>query len=392
MIPVNKVQPVTSPPAVSRMLNYAEQNGRTANNLVSLVRGEPDFRTPDHICQALFQAIDAGYTHYPVVNGYPKLRQAVADRLTADYGLAFDPEDEILITSGGTAGMYIALRTIISPGDEVLVPDPIYDPYPNQVRVVGGVPVMVKAERRGDHFTLTAEALKAALTSRTKAIILNTPWNPTGSVLSENELLEIGTFAVAHGLIIIIDEIYEKLVYGDSRHHSLVGLSPDFRNHVITVNSFSKTYAMTGWRLGYNLANPAFTKTMMMYYQHFSRGSASFVQQAGIRALNGPQDCVSAMVAAYTERRALLAKLIGQISDVSCLIPEGSLFCLVDARQFEMSSEALAQYLVRDWGLLTVPGAYYGPSLEGYLRLSFSYAGEDIQRGIDLLADGLKAL
>lgn len=388
----SKVHPEVSSPAVSRMLTYADKHGRNGQNLVSLVRGEPDFITPEHICRAMWEAIEAGYTHYPVINGYRDLRRAVAERLKADHALDVDPEQEVLITSGGTAGMYIALQAVIEAGDEVLLPDPIYDPYPNQVRVLGGVPVFVRAEEQDGHFSLTREALERAVTPRTRALILNTPWNPTGSVLNSTELSSIGAFAVEHGLVIIVDEIYEKLVYGDHKHVCLAALAEAYRDHVITVNSFSKTYAMTGWRLGYNFARPKFVRAMHLYYQHFSRGSAAFVQQAGIEALNGPQDCVSEMVAAYSARRQLMVDLISEINGINCLAPEGSLFCLVDARATGYSSEALAQYLVRDWGLLTVPGSYYGASLEGYLRLSFSYAEDDIERGIDLLRKGIQAI
>lgn len=392
MTPGMKALPDVSSPAVSRMKSYAEQHGPGPHKLVSLVRGEPDFPTPAHISQALWEAIEAGYTHYPPVNGYRELRQAVANRIEADYGLHIDPDSEILITSGATAGMYIALQAVIEAGDEVLLPDPIYDPYPNQVRVLGGVPVSVPAQDDGTHFTLTRAALEETVTPRTRALILNTPWNPTGSVLSESKLLDIGAFAVEHGLVIIVDEIYEKLVYDDHTHHPLVALSEAFRDHVITINSFSKTYAMTGWRLGYNLANSRLTQAMHLYYQHFSRGSAAFVQRAGIEALNGPQDCVAEMVAAYGERCQLMVDLIREIDGITCVAPQGGLFCLVDVKNTGYASEELAHYLVREWGLLTVPGSYYGPALEGYLRLSFSYSAEDIERGINILADGLRGM
>ena len=392
MTPRNKALPNFVAPAVSRMKQYAAQYGPEATELTSLLRGEPDFPTPQHIAEALWAAVQAGYTHYPVIRGYDELREAVATRLSADYKLQFDPEREVLITSGATAGMYLALQAIVTSGDEVLLPQPIYDVYLNQVLAAGGVPVSVAAEHSGARFTLTVERLEQALTPRTRAIIINTPWNPTGTILNREELLAIGTFALGHGLILIVDEIYEKLVYDDCVHIPLVSLSDDFRDHVITVNSFSKTYAMTGWRLGYNLASPALTTAMLLNYEQFSRGATAFVQRAGIAALHGPQDCVTDMVSAYQARRDLMVKLVHGIDGVAAYSPQGGLFCLIDVRSYDQSSEALAHSLVRNWGLLTIPGSYYGPSLEGFLRLSFSYAPQDIERGLQILADGLEAL
>lgn len=389
--PTPKPLPNVASPAVGRMLNYAREAGQNPGELVSLVRGEPDFPTPEHISRALWQAIQDGYTHYPQIQGYPELRRAVGDRVRVDHGVEFDPDAEVLITSGGTAGMYLALLATIQPGDEVIMPDPIYDPYANQVIVVGGVPVSVPVAVVGSHFHISAEMLASALTSRTRAIILNTPWNPTGTVLSLSELMTIGEFAAEHELYLLVDEIYEKLLYDDNKHHCLAGLSPAFRDNVITINSFSKTYAMTGWRLGYNLASASLINTMQLYHQHFSRGSTAFVQQAGVAALNGPQTSVDEMVAEYAERRNLMLARLREIDGIRAIVPEGGLFFLVDIRGFGLGAEAMAKYLVREWGLLTVPGPYYGPSLEGYLRLSFSYAREDIVRGVERLGLGLAA-
>lgn len=376
-------------PAVSRMMEYARQAGRATNNLVLLVRGEPDFTTPVHIREALLEALEAGYTHYPVTHGYPQLRRAVAARVLADDDIQWDPDEEVLITSGSTAGMYLALRAVLHPGDEVLLPDPVYDPYAGQVRAAGGRPVSVLAARKNGHFYLPREALAEAVTPRTRALILNTPWNPTGTVCTREELTHLGEFALEHELVVIVDEIYEKLVYDRHAHVSLASLNSQFRDSLIMVKSTSKTYAMTGWRLGYNLANVRLTRAMRLHQQQFSRGSAAFVQRAAIAALEGPQECVTEMVAEYDVRRQLMVKLISQIEGVTCIQPEGTFFCLVDAHRYSTNAEKLAQYLVREWGLLTVPGTYYGRSLEGHLRLSFAYAREDISAGVELLAQGL---
>jgi aspartate/methionine/tyrosine aminotransferase len=377
-------------PAVARMLESARRSGRDPAKLVSLVRGEPDFETPDHIRRAAWEALEAGYTHYPATHGYSELRQAVADRIRTDQELDFDPDREVLITDGATAGMYLALLAVLEEGrNEVILPDPIYDAYANQVRVLGGKPVFFQTRRSNAHFHIDTEVIEAALTPRTRAVILNTPWNPTGTVLSKEELHNIGELVLQHDLIAIVDEIYGKIVYESHVHCSLVGLSAALRDHVITVNSLSKTYAMTGWRLGYNLASSSLTRTMKLHYEQFSRGSPAFVQRAGIAALRGSQDVVTQMVAEYAERRRLMVDQFASIAGVECIAPEGTFFCLVDVRDCGQNSEELARYLVREWGLLTVPGSYYGPSLEGYLRISFSYAREDILRGLELLAQAV---
>jgi aspartate/methionine/tyrosine aminotransferase len=202
----------------------------------------------------------------------------------------------------------------------------------------------------------------------------------------------LGEFALRHHVVVIVDEIYEKLVYDTNRHVCLAGLAPELRDYVITVKSLSKTYAMTGWRLGYNLASPTLSRAMRQYHQQFSRGSAAFVQQAAITALTGSQDCVAEMVAEYSARRQLVVELVGQIDALNCIVPEGTFFCLLDVRACGLNSEELAQYLVRECGLLSVPGTYYGASLEGHLRLSFAYARTDIVAGLQLLAQGWRQL
>jgi aspartate/methionine/tyrosine aminotransferase len=303
-----------------------------------------------------------------------------------------DPEREVLVTTGSTLGMYVALRAVVRPGDEVLIPDPPYDVYLSQVLTVGATPILVPTERSDAHFHLSVDALRSALTPRTRAIILNTPWNPTGTVMTEQELRDVAAFARENALYVLVDEIYEKLVYEGHVHHCLASLDADLRDWLITVNSFSKTYAMTGWRLGYNIARPELVEAMLVYFQQCSRGSSSFVQKAGVTALRGPQDSIDLMVREYADRRRLLLDGLRAIDGAQFVESEGTFFCLLDVRALEMESEAVAHYLVRECGLVTIPGSYYSPSLEGYLRISFSYAREDIMSGLERLDDGLGRL
>ncbi len=386
-----------SKPAIARVLQMVRESGCNESELVYLVRGEPDFNTPAHIRQALSQAVEAEYTHYPPAAGYPDLRQAIVEQRQTKTDMPVDL-DEVLITTGATMGMYVALQALIAPGDEVLLPAPIYDVYLGQIAAAGGRAVQVPA-RSGDalsageaHFHIPMNLLAKALTPNTKAIILNTPWNPTGTVMTREELQAIGAFAVEHDLYVLVDEIYEELVYNNHKHYSLASLSDDFRSRTITINSFSKTYAMTGWRLGYNIAPQALTEAMLRQYRLSSRGSSAFVQRAGLAALQGPWEPVAQMVAEYTQRRQLLVNLVNQIEGVHCLAPEGTFFCLVDIRNLRQTSETIARHLLHDVGLVVVPGSFYGPALDGFLRLSFSYSQENIRRGAERLVDSIHRL
>lgn len=380
--------------AIARMLQLVRESGRDESELVYLVRGEPDFNTPAHIRQALSQAVEAEYTHYPPIAGYPDLRQAIAEQRQTKTGIPVDP-DEVLITTGATMGMYVALQALITPGDDVLLPAPIYDVYLGQIAAAGGRAVQVKAgsgdaqSAGGAHFHIPMNLLEEALTPDTRAIILNTPWNPTGTVMTQEELQTIGAFAIEHDLYVLVDEIYEELVYDTHKHYSIACLFDAFRSRTITINSFSKTYAMTGWRIGYNIAPQVLIEAMLHQYRQSSRGSSAFVQRAGLAAIRGPWEPVARMVAEYTQRRKLLVNLVNQIEGVRCLAPEGTFFCLVDIRNLRQTSEAIARHLLQDVGLVIVPGSFYGPTLDGFLRLSFSYSQDNIRRGVERLADSI---
>jgi aspartate aminotransferase len=382
----------TEPPAVARVLDKARQLEAGGAELTYLVRGEPDFDTPDHIRQAAIEALQAGHTHYAPTQGIPQLRQAVANRLWRDFELSVDSDEEVIITTGAPMGIYLAIQAIIDPGNEVIIFNPVYDPYPIVVRMAGGMPIQVPTQEQKGHFSVSREVIEGALTERSKAILINNPWNPTGSVMSTDELLSLVDLAETYDLILIADEIYEKITFDGHKHHRLASLSTEARARTITVNSFSKTYAMTGWRLGYNIAPPAITRAMLRIVQQFSRSAATFVQFAGIAALDGPQDAVDLMVNAYARRRELVTRSLSHIDVMSFHPPEGTFFALVDVRPFRKSSQSVADYLLEHANVVTIPGGVYGMAGEGYIRLSFAYQEDTLHRGIEAIVRALEQL
>lgn len=372
-------------PVVMEMLEAAAKVEAAGRPIVHLVRGEPDFDTPPHIREAAKEALDHGYTHYPPLRGYPELRRAVAEKLSRENGITADPEKEVLITTGATTGMFIALAAILNPGDEVLMPDPIYDPFVNLVRFLDCLPISIPTECDGRRFYLDFKAAVKRLSSRTKAVLINNPWNPTGTVMDGDELDALASMVQGNNLYLLIDEIYEKIVFPGHRHLSAVSLFPDVGERAITVNSFSKTYAMTGWRIGYNVAPEPLTRAMHRVYQQLSRGPAAFVQQAALAALNGPQDCIAEMQKEFLARRDLMLEGLSAIKGLRAIKPEGTFFTFARIEKGKSSRE-LALSILENAGVLLTPGVAFGRCGEGYLRFSFAHSRENIERGLKAIS------
>ena len=365
-----------------------DAQGRT---IASLMRGEPDFATPPHIVEAAVRALHAGRTRYPDNRGEINLREAVAAKLQRENGLTFDPASEILITDGATLGIHAALMSLINEGDEVLLPDPVYDAYQSPIRMAGGVVVPVRSHIANSRFQLDIDALEAACTPRTRVLILNTPWNPVGTVFTAAEIHAITDFVERRNLILISDEIYEHITYQDNnREHRHT--SPALRDRTILVNSFSKTYAMTGWRVGYCAAPKAIIQNMFLVLAQSSRGPATFIQDAAAAALNGPQTCVLEMREAYAARRQLVLDRLSGIPNIHALPPEGGFFAMVDIRETGLSSNEVRRRLLKDFGVVVIHGAAYGEGGEGTLRVSFASGGAALETGLSRLRQGLESL
>ena len=378
------------PTAVNAIMAEVRALGESSEKPISLMRGEPDLPTPAHIVTAAHDALRNGRTGYPNNQGEPNLRQAVARSMERDHGLHYRWEDEILITSGATFGIYSALSATIDPGDEVLIPEPSYDAYRGVVELLGGTVTPLPSNCTGGRYSFDQEALASSASPRTRAILINTPWNPTGTVFQPTELESLARFAAQADLIVISDEIYEKLLYDDHQHHSPAGISADARQRTILINSLSKSYAMTGWRVGYCAGPADLLRGMALVLQQSSRGPATFVQDAAAVALDGPQDCLVQMRSEYTRRRREVEQAL-DLPSIQVYSPEAGFFSMVDVQAISSDSNQIRRVLLQEHGVVVMHGAAYGSAAEGMLRISFASGGSNLTEGLRRLRAGLQA-
>ena len=355
---------------------------------INLCNGEPNFETPEHIKESGINAIKAGMTKYGTEPGLPAMRQAVADKYTREFKNQYDMSN-VMITIGGVEGILLSLMTILNPGDEVIIPDPTYTCYLGQVMALGGVPVRVPLyEEHG--FRLQAEDLEKAITPKTKAVIISYPSNPLGAVLSREDGEKLARVIEKHDLIVISDEVYEKILF-DGREHFSLSMIDSIRDKVLVVNSLSKTYAMTGWRLGYVVGTD---KEIMSHMFKMQQAVASclpmFIMQAGADAINGPQDCVEEMRQHYQRRRDLLVNGLNDIPGMKCFKTEGSFCTFINIKEFGVTSWEFSKDLLINAGVMTVAGSAFGEMGEGYLRMCFANSDENIAEAISRLKKYLK--
>jgi aspartate/methionine/tyrosine aminotransferase len=355
--------------------------------VIALQTGDPDFATPAPIIAAALDAMNKGLTHYANSRGLPSLRKGIAARLKQDDGIDLDPESEILVTSGGIHAYYCALQSILNAGDQVLVPDPVWMTHANMPLVMRGQAVRVPSTPEND-FWPTFEAWERALTPRTVALAINTPNNPTGMVAPRAYLERLVQFAAAHGLYIISDEVYERLVFDGAQHTRLMSL-PGARERTLLVNSFSKTFAMTGWRVGY-LAAPAPIISEALKASQFSiTNLAPFVQEAAAFALSSVyvSSLVDQMVAAYARRRGRVLDLYRAYgpTPIRLTAPQGAFYYFLDARALGMPSVTMAERLLEEASVAVVPGAVYGDCGEGFLRMTIAASDAEVEAGISAI-------
>jgi aspartate aminotransferase len=377
------------PTAVNSVLAEVRALQSQGVNLVSLLRGEPDFPTPPHIVEAAEKALRQGRTGYPDNRGEPALRAAIAAKLERDNRLRYDPDSEILVTTGATFGIYAALAALLNEGGEVLLPEPVYDAYHSPVVLAGGRVRSVACRIKNGRFALDVAALEEAWTPQSSVLLLNTPWNPAGTVFSGAELEAIGDFVCRKNLALVCDEIYEALTYDGIQHISPASLSSELRERTVVINSLSKTYSMTGWRAGYCAAPVEIIHAMFLVLQQSSRGPATFIQDASAAALSGPQECVEQMRTVYAHRREQVCEALGGIEGCCVLVPQGGFFAMVDVSGLGISSLEIRHYLMREHGVVTMHGSAYGPSGEGTLRVSFGAGGKVLSTGLSRLREGL---
>ena len=356
-------------------------------DVIGFGAGEPDFDTPDAIKEAGIAAIRNNVTRYTPAAGTVELRQAVCDRMQADYGLSYKPA-QVVVSSGAKHLVYLALRAIVNPGDEVILPAPYWVSYYELIKMVGGVPVVVTATE-AEHFKLTAGKLEGAITPKTKAIMLNNPSNPTGMMYSKEELEALAAVCEKADLYVISDEIYACLAYDGREFTSFASLSADAKERTILINGVSKAYAMTGWRIGYACANEQIAKVMANYVSHSTGSPVAISQKAAAAALSGPQDEVETMKKAFEERRNYIVERMNQIPGVSCIMPEGAFYVMMNLEQLigktihgvEITNDDVFADAFLKYGLVAVvPGSGFGAP--NFVRWSYATSMDNIKEGL----------
>ena len=366
-------------------------------DVVSFGAGEPDFNTPKNIMDAAIKSMEEGKTKYTPTSGIIELREAICKKLKEDNNLHYN-SNQIIVSTGAKQCLADAFMAILNPGDEVIVPIPYWVSYPELIKLADGVPVFVEGKEEND-YKYTLESLNKVVNNNTKAIIINSPNNPTGTVYSIDELKEIAEFAQKHDLIIISDEIYEKLIYDGKKHVSVASLSEDAYNRTIVINGFSKSYAMTGWRLGYAAGNAEVIKLMTSVQSHVTSNTNSIAQYAGVEALNGPKDEIEKMVKKFEERRNLMIDRIKSITGLSIIRPEGAFYVMINLENYLgksinenviNNSVDFSRELLEHEKVAVIPGSAFG--LDKYIRLSYATSEELILKGLDRIESFLNKL
>lgn len=366
-------------------------------DVVSFGAGEPDFNTPKNIMEAAIKSMEEGKTKYTPTSGIIELREAICKKFKEDNNLHYN-SNQIIVSTGAKQCLADAFMAILNPGDEVIVPIPYWVSYPELIKLADGMPVFVEGKEEND-YKYTLESLNKVVNNNTKAIIINSPNNPTGTVYSIEELKEIAEFAKKHDLIIISDEIYEKLIYDGKKHVSVASLSEDAYNRTIVINGFSKSYAMTGWRLGYAAGNAEVIKLMTSVQSHVTSNANSIAQYAGVEALNGPKDEIEKMVGKFEERRNLMIDRIKNITGLSVIRPEGAFYVMINLENYLgksinenviNNSVDFSRELLEHEKVAVIPGSAFG--LDKYIRLSYATSEELILKGLDRIESFLNKL
>ncbi len=371
---------------------------RQGVDLISLVAGEPDFETPEHIRDAAIRAINAGQTRYSnPASGIPELKSAICDKFERDNNLYYTPS-QIIVTCGAKQTIFDAIIALIEEGDEAIIPAPYWTSYADQVRLMGGNPIIVPTIQDSD-FCMTARQLQDAITPRTKFVLLNSPCNPTGTVYTRENLNALADVIAGANIYVIADEIYEKLLYENAEHVSIGALLPELADRTLTVNGVSKSYAMTGWRVGYGAGPQNLIDLMIKVQTQETTNTCTISQYAALEALTGPQGCVEVMRRAYVKRRNQIVSRLNRMPGVFCNMPRGAFYVFPDISEYIGKSSswgridsdvALCNFLLEEARVACVPGTGFGAP--GYLRFSYAASPEQIARGMDRIEAALTAL
>ncbi len=357
-------------------------------NIYSFGAGQPDFDTPEHIKAAAVEALAEGFTKYTPSSGTPELRAAISEKFKRDNGLDYKPS-EIIVSNGAKQSCFNAILAVCGEGDEVIIPAPYWLSYPEMVRLAGAEPVIVQTTQEND-WKMTAQQFEEAMSPRTKMIIINSPGNPTGSVYTKEELRALVEVAADEEIIILSDEIYESLTYDGAEHVSVASITPEARDLTITVNGFSKAYAMTGWRIGYLGAPEPIAKAIDSLQSHSTSGPCSFAQKGALAALTGDQQCVANMREEFDIRREYIFERLSAIPKVTAVKPKGAFYILANISQFGMTSTNFADRLLSKANVAVVPGIAFGD--DSVVRLSYATGLDVIKPGLDAFEEFCKSL
>ena len=359
------------------------------DDIISLGVGEPDFPTPEPLKDAAIRAIENDLTSYTSNYGLLELREIIAEKLKKKNNITVDPKKEILVTVGVSEALDLAVRAVVNPGDEVLVPDPGYVSYKANVWFAYGEPVSIPTGEE-DEFRVQPEEIEKRITKKTKAIIVSSPANPTGSVLRKKDLEGIADLCVEHDLVALSDEIYEVLIYDDEKHYSIGSLN-GMEDRTITLNGYSKACSFTGWRLGYVAGRPEYIEAMMKIHQYTALCAPSISQYAALEAFKH-EEYVKDMVKEYDRRRRLLVKGLNEIHNMSCIMPKGAFYAFPNVKETGLSSEKFAERLLKEGGVAAVPGNSFGECGEGYIRCAYCVSREDITEALSRIEKFAKKL
>lgn len=386
-----------SPSPTLAITAKAKQMQADGIDVVNFGAGEPDFDTPQHVKDAAVKSLQAGFTKYTPTAGTPDLKKAICEKLKKDNGLDYAPS-QIIVSLGAKHSIYNAVLATVDAGDEVIIPAPYWVSYPEIVGMADAKPVYVETDE-STGFTMTIDQLRAAVTPKTRMLILNSPSNPTGGVYTREQIQQIADLAVEKGFYVLSDEIYEKVIYDGNEHVSIASLGEDIKKLTITVNGFSKAYSMTGWRLGYIAAEKEIIDAMEAIQSHSASNMVSFTQPGGVAALTGPQEVVDEMVAEFDKRRKYIVDRLNSIPGVTCAMPGGAFYVFPNVsalygKTFNgkpiTNSDEFSNYMLAEGNIAIVAGSGFGA--DKYVRLSYATSMANIEKGLDRFAEAVSKL
>ncbi|AUI38113.1 pyridoxal phosphate-dependent aminotransferase [[Bacillus] caldolyticus] len=381
-----------TPSATLAITAKAKELKAAGYDVIGLGAGEPDFNTPQHIIAAAIKAMNEGHTKYTPSGGLPALKEEIIKKFARDQGLSYEPA-EIIVCVGAKHALYTLFQVLLDEGDEVIIPTPYWVSYPEQVKLAGGVPVYVEGLEEND-FKMTPDQLKQAITPKTKAVIINSPSNPTGMIYTAEELKALGEVCLAHGVLIVSDEIYEKLIYGGAKHVSIAELSPELKEQTIIINGVSKSHSMTGWRIGYAAGPKDIIQAMTDLASHSTSNPTSIAQYAAIAAYSGPQEPVEQMRQAFEKRLDIIYNKLVQIPGFTCIKPQGAFYLFPNARKAaDMAGcrtvDEFVAVLLEEAKVALVPGSGFGAP--DYVRLSYATSLEALETAIERIRRFMEA-